>query len=289
MNRYFKAIIPASMLILGACSSQTDEPVSTPGETEVSFLALHPSQQTRTDDNGFVAGDRIGIYMTAADAAVQSGGNELNNELFNRSGAAWKSERKVYWNEGAHDVYAYYPYIQPIDDVEEVPFSVSTDQSSEANYFASDLLWASTKGVAASVSPVPLSFSHRMSRVIVQLAKGDDFEGELPSNAEVYIYNTVVDATMSIADGGVAKLPAGKSATIHARKLADDRFAAIVVPQNIQTRQSLVEVVVDDVSYLMDGKISLRQGVEHTITVTLAKNPTQTKIDIGGSIGPWTE
>jgi len=41
------------------------------------------------------------------------------------------------------------------------------------------------------------------------------------------------------------------------------------------------------VSYLMEGKISLKQGMRHTITVTLDKNPEQTKIDIGGEISGW--
>jgi hypothetical protein len=37
----------------------------------------------------------------------------------------------------------------------------------------------------------------------------------------------------------------------------------------------------------MEGKISLKPGMRHTITVTLDKNPEQTKIDIGGSIEGW--
>ena len=37
----------------------------------------------------------------------------------------------------------------------------------------------------------------------------------------------------------------------------------------------------------MEGKISLKQGMRHTITVTLDKNPEQTKIDIGGEIDGW--
>jgi hypothetical protein len=60
-----------------------------------------------------------------------------------------------------------------------------------------------------------------------------------------------------------------------------------VVPQNITTRRPLVEVISGGVSYLMEGKISLKPGMRHTITVTLDKNPEQTKIDIGGSIEGW--
>jgi hypothetical protein len=62
---------------------------------------------------------------------------------------------------------------------------------------------------------------------------------------------------------------------------------ACVVPQNITSRRPLVEVVTGGVSYLMEGKISLKQGMRHTITVTLDKSPEQMKIEIGGEIGGW--
>jgi hypothetical protein len=48
-----------------------------------------------------------------------------------------------------------------------------------------------------------------------------------------------------------------------------------------------VEVISDGVSYLMEGKISLKPGMRHTITVTLDKNPEKVKIDIGGEIVGW--
>ena len=70
-------------------------------------------------------------------------------------------------------------------------------------------------------------------------------------------------------------------------KLADDLFEAIVVPQSITSRRPLVEVIVGNVSYLMEGKISYKPGMRHTLTVTLDKNPEQVKIDIGGEIISW--
>jgi hypothetical protein len=42
-----------------------------------------------------------------------------------------------------------------------------------------------------------------------------------------------------------------------------------------------------NVSYLLEGTISYKQGMQSTIVVTLTKNPEQTKIEIGGSMGSW--
>jgi hypothetical protein len=37
----------------------------------------------------------------------------------------------------------------------------------------------------------------------------------------------------------------------------------------------------------MEGKISFRQGYQHTLTVTINQNPDQIKIEIGGGVDPW--
>jgi len=49
--------------------------------------------------------------------------------------------------------------------------TVMTDQSTAANYQKSDLLYASSTGIAYGTEPVPLLFSHRLSRIIIRLVK----------------------------------------------------------------------------------------------------------------------
>lgn len=282
------------LMVLGAaiaftaCSDEEEqESVYSPDEGEIVLQMLHPGMLTRATETAFEADDQIGVYVTASDATLQLGGNEVNNELFTYNGTSWTSKRKVYWNEGQHNVYAYYPYSNQINDVQDYSFSVKEDQSTQAGYSQSDFLWASAKDVTASSSPVEMQFSHRMSNVVVQLQKGENFEGNLPTNAEVYLYSTVTKAVIDLSTGDVAKDNYSGTGTIRCYKLANDEYKAIVVPQNITSRRPLVEVVVDNVSYLMEGKISYKPGYRHTITVTLDKNPEKVKIDIGGEIVTW--
>lgn len=282
----------AGAALCASCSSDSINEVATENEAVeenlMRFEAVHPAQ-TRVTDTNFESGDGIGVYVTANGTALQLGGNEVNNALFTYDGSAWASTRKLYWNTGNHDVYAYYPYSESINDTEDYSFSVSTDQT-EVNgvdgYEASDFLWASSSNVAASSDPVKLTFSHCMSKAVVELVKGEDYEGNIPSG-EVYIHNTVVEASIDLSTGGVSKANTAGTASIKARKISNTQYCACVVPQNIETRRPLVEFVADGVSYLMEGKISFKQGYQHTITVTLSQNPEQTKIDIGGSIGEW--
>lgn len=256
---------------------------------EIQLNMLYPGQESRATETAFETSDSIGVYVTTGDALLQLGGNEVNNELFMHSGSSWTSKRTVYWNEGTHNVYAYYPYSQEVNEIENFSFNVKEDQSSAWGYTRSDFMWASAAGVSASNDPVSMQFSHKMSNVVVNLVKGETFDGEIPSTAEVYLYSTTTAALVDLSTGDVAKDSYAGEGTIKCRKLSDTKFTAIVVPQSITSRRPLVEVIVDNVSYLMEGKISYRQGYRHTITVTLDKNPEQIKIDIGGKVEDWNQ
>ena len=280
-------LIAAMVMAVCACEKERNVEVYVPDENEIQLNMIYPGMQTRVTDNSFDVDDQIGVYVTAADDALQLAGNEVNNEMFSFNGTSWTSARKVYWNEGTHNVYAYYPYSQSVNDVVDYSFRVNTDQSTQEAYSQSDFLWASASGVAASADPVPMQFEHKMSKVVVKLVKGEKFEGDIPTDAEVYIMSTVPQAIVDLSTGDAAKDNFASTESIKCRKTADGEYSAIVVPQSLTSRRPLVEVIVGSVSYLMEGKISFRQGYMHTMTVTLNQNPDQVKIEIGGNIGGW--
>lgn len=277
----------ASMLALTACSDEEQQTTFTPDKGEIQLQFVHPSGKTRATDTAFEASDRIGVYVTAGGSVLQLGGNEVNNELFTYNGTSWTSPRKVYWNAGQHNIYAYYPYSKTINDVEDYKFSVQTDQSTAKGYSQSDFLWASAREVAASDDAVTLQFAHKLSCVNVELVKGESYEGEIPQSTEVYIYNTVPEALVSLSTGDVCKDSYASTSTIRCYQESAVRYKAVVVPQSITSRRPLVEVIINNVSYLMEGTISYKPGMRHTISVTLEQDPEQIKINIGGEIGGW--
>ena len=283
------AMLMAAMAFTACQNSDVDEVTSNvPEQDEIVLDMIHPhGAATRATETAFENSDKVGVYVTAADAALQLGGNEVNNALFTYNGSSWTASRKVYWNNGKHNVFAYYPYSETVNDVEDYSFSVQEDQSTAKNYTLSDFLWASATNVSASASPVKMQFAHKLSCVVVKLKKGDNFEGNIPNDAEVYIYSTVAKATVNLSTGDVAKDNYAGTSSIRCLKKSRTEYIACVVPQNITSRRPLVEVIVNGVSYLMEGKISLKPGYRHTLTVTLDKNPEKVKIDIGGEIGNW--
>ena len=294
MKKHFISSIAFVMAILGlaACSDDGEQQYKDARHTPMTFTVTHPSQ-TRATATDFENGDRIGLYVAQADAPLEIGGNLVNNEALPHNGSSWTAARTLYWDDGTYNAYAYYPYMQGVSSISDQPFSVSTDQSTAktatalGGYEASDLLFATTKGIKASASPINLTFKHIMSKIKIRLIKGEDFEGEMPATADVYIHNTVPTATVDLQAGVATRYVKGTRQTIKAQQEGAYSYSAIVVPQRIDNRQPLVEVVMKGVSYLFESKFVFKPGVEHLVNLVITDNPDKVKIEIGGEIENW--
>lgn len=281
-----------ALLALVACADDNELQYKDARHTPMTFEVTHPSQ-TRATATNFEGGDRIGLYVAQADAPLEIGGNLVNNEALTYNGSRWTAAHTLYWDEGTYNAYAYYPYIQGVSSIDDQPFSVATDQSTAktatalGGYEASDLLFATSKGIKASASPINLTFKHIMSKLKIRLVKGEDFEGEMPTTAQVYIHNTVPTATIDLQAGMATRYVKGTQQTITAHQDDDYVFSAILVPQRVENRQPLVEVVMKGVSYMYESKFVFKPGVEHLVNLIITNNPDKVKIEIGGEVENW--
>ncbi len=260
--------------------------------TPMTFAVVHPAQRVRVVNDAFEDGDQVGVFVHATDTPLEIGGNLVNNEALTCNGGNWTASRPLYWDKGTFNACAYYPYVRSVGSIEDLPFSISTDQQADAGngmdgYEASDFLYARTEGVSASDSPVRLTFGHIMSKLTVRLIKGEDFEGDMPTDAEVYVHNTVPSATIDLNAGVATRYVRGTNATIRARQESDFIFSAIVVPQRVDNRVPLVEVIMKGVSYVFESRFQFKPGVEHLVNMVISDNPDQVKIEIGGEIQDW--
>lgn len=293
-NRKMKHTTPYIVLLalamLGSCSGE-DGGQAPPDTRHVpmTFRITYPGE-TRATETAFEAGDRIGLFVASDSLPLETGGNLVNNEPLTLNNGTWAASQTLYWSDGTFNAYAYYPYMSGISSIEEQPFSVRTDQSTAktanalGGYEASDLLYASATRLRASASPINLAFRHVLSRLKIQLIKGEDYKGDLPANAQVYVHNTVADATINLSTGVVTRKAASPMKTIRARKEGDFTYSAIIVPQTIAYRMPLVEVVADGVSYMFESKFTFKPGVQHRANLIISDNPNQMKIEIGGEI-----
>ncbi|MGN1211871.1 MAG: fimbrillin family protein [Candidatus Cryptobacteroides sp.] len=246
---------------------------------------------TKATDSAFEAGDSFGIYAVGYDglipAPLQISGNWGNNSKATFNGISWTVSPQIWWKDDAKfDILAYYPFDKDITSIDNYIFEVKADQRQEC-YTQSDLMWAKATGVERSGGDIALNFKHKLSRLDINLIKGEDYEGDLPSTAEVRIMNTVTSAVMDLEKGETEKDPYGKPGTVVARQMGVGKFSAIIVPQKLLTQVPLVEIIVNNVSYLVISKFIFDAGVRHTLNVTLTSDPNKVVINIGGGIENW--
>ena len=300
MKNKYLYIVSALALGLVGCSQEYQN-VETPLNNDaMSFNIVSPNAGTRISNGAFEAEDRIGVYVTdyvddQTPAPLQLSGNRANNEAIAFDGAEWRAERPIYWGDSKADVYAYYPYIADIAVVEDMPFSVATDQDVEGAYEASDLLWAKATSVAQGDGAVSLAMQHTMSRLVVKIMAGEDYVGSLPKDATVHLHSTVSDALVSLANGSVVKNPYSGANSIKMRNLGIRTFAdgeavvyeAIVVPQMLEGTVPLLEINSKSVSYLLEDTFNFKPGVSYTYTAVLNTSTNAIKVEIGCEVEDW--
>lgn len=285
------------MLVLaaGAVSCSGNEEPDAPevgGKKEMSFTFAMPSA-SRATATAFEEGDRIGLFVNDASLPLEISGNTVNNNCLTLSSGSWSPLRRMFWDDGTFNATAYYPYMTSVSSISDLPFSVQLDQSTARNgeelsgLEASDFLFAKAKGLTASASPISMTFRHIMSKLTIRLVKGEDFEGEIPETATVYIHNTVPDATIDLESGVATRNVRSTRHTIRAAQAGPTSYTAILVPQRLDNRVPLIEVVMNGVSFLYESRFVFKPGVHHLVNLIVDKNPDQVKIEIGGEIAGW--
>lgn len=287
--------LSVALITLGTASC-SDEPVpqensSEEGKLRMEFTFSHPTA-TRATETNFEKDDVVGVFVSENTKPLEIAGNTVNNESILYTGSSWVSTKPLYWDNGTFNVYGYYPYSESVNSITDYDFEVRLDQRDKAaegmsDFEASDFLYASAKDVMASSNPISLQFRHLMSKLTIRLIKGEDYEGDLPKNALVYIHNTVPKATIDLEAGVVTKNKYGERKTITARQASSTTYSAILVPQRLDNKVPLIEVIMNGVSFLYESKFLFKSGMHHIVNLVVDKNPEQIKIEIGGEITNW--
>lgn len=294
----------ALLLVLTACQERSLQQEGPAREMKIAVLV--PGVHTRASSEAFEADDRIGLFVTdyigdATPMPLQIFGNRATNVAATFDGTVWNPVKTVYWGSGKSDVYAYYPYIENISEIDKQFFAVCEDQNTQRSaaglggYEASDLLWAKAEGVSSAGGAVTLAMKHLMSKLTVRIVAGEDYIGSLPSDASVLLHNTVTGARIDFAGGSVVKDPYSGARSINMKKLGVRTsdgveavvFEAIVVPQMLETSVPLLEINSKSVSYLLEDRFNFRPGVVYTYTATLNTSTTAIKVEIGCEIEDW--
>lgn len=122
----------------------------------------------------------------------------------------------------------------------------------------------------------------------IDAARATDHGFESGDCIGLYVVNYNGTAPGTLASAGIAtKTPRGAGRSITARQDGPATYSAIVVPQRLENRVPLIEVVMNGVSFLYESKFLFKPGIHHIVNLVVDKNPEQVKIEIGGEITDW--
>lgn len=264
---------------------------------------------TRADEQGFVTGDRMGIYIVdrvnGEAGVVGAKDNRAQNMIytFNGEDYKWTAPTTVYWRDQQTpiDVYGYYPGANYISTPEAFPFEVQADQSTEARdgdlsgYEQSDLLWGKAENVAPTAEQIVVKFRHILAAVRVQLVKGtgiSDTEWQKLDRI-VQVENTRLQARVNLQTGLLSD--DGTRADVKAVRMApqsNDGYRAVVIPQTVSAGKVLLSITIDGTAYThkLTSAMVYEPGKMHNFTMTVNKNETTGDYEISvvdDGITPW--
>lgn len=281
--------LAATVCTFFACSKEE----ITPTPDERIPINISVGQETRANDDTFEADDEVGVYVVnyTDDVAgtLALTGNQADNMRFTFSDNAWVPDDAIYWKDKSTpaDFFVYYPYVEDLSSVTAHPFSVQTDQSTAANFWASDFLWGKATKVSPTFSAIPITTNHSLSRIILNLQPGVGYPTDDWASAEktVTITNVKTSATIDLSTG--VATATGTATNVTPLKVSESnntiRYQAMMIPQEITTASTLIKVTIDGEEYSITKSITLKPRTQHVFTLKV--NEETGSIDL--TIGEW--
>ena len=229
----------AMALTLGSCS---DNENGIGGETS-KYITVSTSigNMTRvaTDANGgqtFEEGDEISVYAWtgAPTVAPETSERVVNNAINKLTNGSWVATPQMLWknNRDKHYFIGVYP-VSAISDLSAGEYTFD-----ETKQVESDLLVAVNKdGLSYNVDeqqPVPLTFTHVMAKLVVNLTYKNQWGTEGPTVDKVAVGNAAKKATVNyltkvVTPSAVAE---DKADFDMPALTANKQYASIIIPQD---------------------------------------------------------
>lgn len=143
--------------------------------------------------------------------------------------------------------------------------SVVADQSAAGGYEKSDLLFGSVTGSKASTTAENIAFTHKLSKIEVNLTAGYGYTASDIESAVVQLHNVKPTITIDPTNGNLSASATGDPITITPRKNATTGTYEAVIPAQTFTNPDALITVTTTATNL--GVISPRSTLTHTSTV----------------------
>lgn len=307
MKTRFLMATAAAAIVMVACNNEETD--NWAGEIRLSSgLAVQQVNSTRAANdiqNGqFAADEKIDVFINEAVNAGETATTSYTQPLVYTAGGNGSmntSDQPYYPTSGKNvNIYAYYPSgtVTSIDANAEVDFTVVADQSSDANYKASDLMYGTPdkNPVGRTKNHVNITFKHLLSKVTVTLKQGAGIKNL--TNAKVELLNVLPTTTLTPSTGVISGADGDETDITVMDKGTNLSGSAVVVPQTlnqeVEGKRRFIRVTLETGGVLYsqnltdsEGKtiedIEMTAGNEYKYEITV----NLTSLDIKSSITEW--
>ena len=274
--------------LLAACSNDSDV-FNTPdyADTPIGLNVNVGPMATRAGyEQGALTEGSFGLYLTTQDTEGDERYNCTNREVKYDSGwtiqggqLLWKS------NDATVTYYAYLPYTGTVSDATNYAFTVQTDQSTEDNVKASDLLCTGQQPATPGTA-LDITFKHALSKLNVTLKKGSELD-EGVTFKSVKLSNCATATTVNLTDGTTDTATKSQTITLYAAT-ENEQYECILVPQTFN--QTLKVEITDNngkvYTFTSNKELTFASGEEYTLNLTVGRD----KVTTGTiSADPWGE
>lgn len=266
----------AMALTLGSCS---DNENGIGGETS-KYITVSTSigNMTRvaTDEKGgqtFEEGDEISVYAWtgAPTVAPETSERVVNNAINKLTNGSWVATPQMLWknNRDKHYFIGVYP-VSAISDLSAGEYTFD-----ETKQVESDLLVAVNKdGLSYNVDeqqPVPLTFTHVMAKLVVNLTYKNQWGTEGPTVDKVVVGNAAKKATINYLTKVVTPSTTAKEDFSLPEITENTKYVSVIIPQE-DVKQ--LTIVIDGKNFVYDNgtPFKLESGKITTVNLEVGRD-----------------
>lgn len=234
MKKKQTILLALTTVMFASCASDSSEIVKSPPEP----IMLGTAMQVETRGNSqtlqateLEAGQTVGVYIYYTGETEKTGTYGYENIAYTVSGTAGdlalvNSAHQPYYPEQKNqnvDVYAFAPRVYTgtaalntltAQDV----FTTASDQTTNANYLASDFVWGKTATAVtyatATAGAIEIPLKHKLSKVNINIAPGTGMTLDKLAHARITLHGVVLQGTVDFTTGTVTTKTGAAASTV---------------------------------------------------------------------------
>jgi hypothetical protein len=291
---FFFAALAAATVSMTSCNND-DEVIDNNAPVEIRLSSTNEaSLSTRSNDQDiqltqFDASESIGVFINEDAGTPTTTYSQPLEYTANGSGGMTTPAAQYFPQSGRGvNIHAFYPF-SAASDLETIGnFSIATNQSTDVNYKASDLMYGvpASNPVERTSSAVQLTFNHLLSKINIELKAGNGLNASQLEGATVKLIGIKPETTFDPATGAITAATGTATDITVMTTDVTRKGSAIIVPQTRAINAAFIEVTL-----ATSGKLTYKLTAETTFT---GKNQYDyeitvnlTELTVTSTISPW--